>query len=259
MLKPAIENTLKDPCTKEFGIYFLNEYVKCVESWAYCYRVKCGLNTNMHLERMHKTIKYVYFQGKNNKRLDKMLNVLMKFVRDRLYDRIITLHKVFVQIMEIIFILCKKNCEECNCNLRCMECKTCIHIFSCSCVDYTIKWNMCKHIHLLCRFKEKSVGGLQNDSNLHESNNMVNSPESLSATVTKLKEEYLAILDKIKTAEGIQIAQNYLKSLGVSIEASAEASTLSTVTLTRTSVEKAPANKRIIPQRLFSTRNHLTT
>lgn len=31
--------------------------------WAYCYRKYLGVNCNMHLESMHKIIKYFYLDG----------------------------------------------------------------------------------------------------------------------------------------------------------------------------------------------------
>jgi len=38
-----------------------------------------------------------------------------------------------------------KKCEPCACKVICVACKICVHLFSCSCYDYTIKNNMCKH------------------------------------------------------------------------------------------------------------------
>ncbi|GFT60175.1 uncharacterized protein NPIL_84981 [Nephila pilipes] len=52
-----------------------------------------GININMLIESMHWTIKYVYLQGKKVKRLDGALFYLMKFVRDRVFDRNIRLEK----------------------------------------------------------------------------------------------------------------------------------------------------------------------
>jgi len=40
-----------------------------------------------------------------------------------------------------------KKCEPCACKVICVACKICVHLFSCTCYDYTIKNNMCKHIH----------------------------------------------------------------------------------------------------------------
>jgi len=47
----------------------------------------------MHIERMHRTLKHIYLQGKKVKRLDKSLYSLMKFIRDRSVDRLIVVHK----------------------------------------------------------------------------------------------------------------------------------------------------------------------
>jgi hypothetical protein len=47
-----------------------------------------GLNTNMHIERMHRTIKYIYFNGRKVKRLDKAITEILK-----LFDRLITTNK----------------------------------------------------------------------------------------------------------------------------------------------------------------------
>lgn len=47
----------------------------------------------MHLESMHKSIKYYYLAGKKVKRLDKGISGLMRFVRDKLMDRLIAFNK----------------------------------------------------------------------------------------------------------------------------------------------------------------------
>lgn len=38
-----------------------------------------------------------------------------------------------------------------NCQLTCTHCNICLHKFQCSCLDSSIKYNMCKHIHLVAR------------------------------------------------------------------------------------------------------------
>jgi hypothetical protein len=40
--------------------------------------------------------------------------------------------------------------DACSCELSCVECKACIHIYSCTCADNATFFNMCKHIHLVC-------------------------------------------------------------------------------------------------------------
>jgi len=82
-----------DEQTCEFAKYFLSHYGNCVQSWAYCHRIHAGVNTNMHIERMHQILKQIYLQGKKVKCLDKSLYALMKFIRDRSIDRLIVIHK----------------------------------------------------------------------------------------------------------------------------------------------------------------------
>lgn len=172
---------------KEYAEYFEDYYANRARFWAFCYRLHSGLNTNMHIERMHKTIKYIYLQGKNVKRLDKAIHAIMQFVRDKLVDRLIILNKgkitskisnirnrhkaSLTQQMQIItnkggWSVLSSDCSElytiteniknCTCQLICEECNSCLHQYSCSCIDSAIKWNMCKHIHSLCRFRRES-------------------------------------------------------------------------------------------------------
>ena len=61
--------------------------------WAHAFRKWAGVNTNMHIERMHRTIKHTYLQGKQVKRLDKSIHSLMQFLCDKIFDRIIALEK----------------------------------------------------------------------------------------------------------------------------------------------------------------------
>lgn len=85
--KGFIVQILNDPDTKLFGEYFIKYYVSRADCWAYCYRRGCGINTNMRLESLHKILKYIYLDGKKNKRLDKCIDVLMKAARDILFQR----------------------------------------------------------------------------------------------------------------------------------------------------------------------------
>ena len=49
--------------------------------------------------------------------------------------------------------LLNKECQESNCQLRCIECDTCTHQFSCTCVDHMLYATICKHVHLLQQFR----------------------------------------------------------------------------------------------------------
>lgn len=139
----------------------------------------------MHLERWHRTLKGIFLEGKNVKRLDKSLRGLMLFTTEQLFKRLRTLnfgavsskicelrkrHKVGLTL-DLLFTK-KTDIEEnltylvaseksaliyevqfnnttCKCKLKCEDCKQCVHTISCSCPDYLIRLNMCKHIHYL--------------------------------------------------------------------------------------------------------------
>ena len=93
MSEAVIAQLKNDKDTTEFAKYFETYYMKNVTTWAYCHRLHCGINTNMHIERMHRTLKYIYLQGKKVRRLDKAIHAIMRFVRDKMIDRLIVLHK----------------------------------------------------------------------------------------------------------------------------------------------------------------------
>ncbi|XP_049813901.1 uncharacterized protein LOC126260609 [Schistocerca nitens] len=174
----------EDEDTREFGMYFTNHYGFRPQHWAYCYRCNLNINTNMHLEAMHRVLKYCYLDGKTNNRLDKLLLVLMKLVRDKSFERIIKLYKgghthriekiqerhreskkidrgqitansdgkrfyVKSQSTSGITYTVTLKALECNlsCRLLCCTCNICIHSFSCCCPDNLINLNICKHIH----------------------------------------------------------------------------------------------------------------
>ncbi|XP_047000844.1 uncharacterized protein LOC124616568 [Schistocerca americana] len=84
MLNIVLERLECDPDTVQFATYFRDNYVGNANSWAYCHRLNAGINTNMHIERMHRTIKYIYLGSKCVKRLDKAIFALMSFVKHTL-------------------------------------------------------------------------------------------------------------------------------------------------------------------------------
>lgn len=60
--------------------------------------------------------------------------------------------------------------KECTCNIICSECNACLHRFSCTCIDSAIRWNMCKHIHLICRY-QKSLN-METDTQMETQQNI---------------------------------------------------------------------------------------
>ena len=79
--------------TNVFANYFDRYWVPCKEKWGYYYRVGLGVNTNMFCEAFHRVFKYTYLKGKANKRVDKCLVNLIKFKRDKTFERIKKLTK----------------------------------------------------------------------------------------------------------------------------------------------------------------------
>ncbi|XP_050512584.1 uncharacterized protein LOC126888397 [Diabrotica virgifera virgifera] len=183
-----VTSLLANSDTLDFGVYFQEQYLKNVNEWAYCYRIHSGINTNMHLESMHRTLKYIYLNGKVVQRLDKCIHILMKFVRDKIFERVIVIHKgkISTKIRNLrsrhkasltldenmvletssgwqvqssssseVYTVEKKECNNCKCKLICSDCKACLHQYTCTCLESSIKWNMCKHIHLVCRILNK--------------------------------------------------------------------------------------------------------
>ena len=57
---------------------------------------------------------------------------------------------------------CVEKLENCNnCEVKCNSCMICIHSYNCSCIDYKIRANMCKHIHAVNLFQNNSKEALQ--------------------------------------------------------------------------------------------------
>lgn len=147
----------------------------------------------MYLESIHKTIKYFYLNGRKNKRMDHCINVLLKFIWDKVFERFIKLAKnkycakednimithnaaikspdIKIERMsstswridstterKLTYNVSKVQeiCNVENCKLKCLICDICTHIFTCECPDFIIRSNICKHIHIIV-LSEKDV------------------------------------------------------------------------------------------------------
>ncbi|XP_035212514.1 uncharacterized protein LOC118186517 isoform X1 [Stegodyphus dumicola] len=179
----CFENDLKEnPSTSLYYDYFQKNYFKRIKQWALCHRVELGIKTNKHFEAFHEIIRCIYVDGKKNHRLDNYLKALLKLTRDKLFDRrSISLKKKPTQIkhdmqeshakgrliaknkvtyvsegsyrvasehqLNYSYIVTKENVDHLTCDLTCTACKICIHMYSCTCIDYLVKFTICKHIH----------------------------------------------------------------------------------------------------------------
>ena len=76
-----------------FYDYFKQTYASRYAIWAYTYRKAAGINTNMYAESFHRVLKYIYMKGNVNKRLDSIIHLLMKYARDKAFDRITKIEK----------------------------------------------------------------------------------------------------------------------------------------------------------------------
>ena len=177
-----------EEATKEYGEYFKKYYYARKEQWASCYRLHSGINTNMYVEAFHRVLKYIYFKGKVNKRVDKCAQILLEFARDKAFERLIklekgkpslrasTIHKRYQESIKMSFaqiecltantwkvqssydpdtfyeVLQEETCcsADKSC-LRCNTCNICIHQFVCGCPDSLYRSTICKHIHLIAR------------------------------------------------------------------------------------------------------------
>lgn len=169
---------------------FAENFVPCSPRWASCYRIEDSINEDSQMLQLHEHLKYICTYGKKQKPLDMILNAVMRMVGDNLVSRKVILNSdetvyhlnliqkrhrdsymgsfdsiisvaegwhvsSFVELnepYELYFV--QQVLEKCNCNYACSECHTCIHQFACSCVDNSVENNMCKHIHLVIRFRD---------------------------------------------------------------------------------------------------------
>ncbi|XP_065202653.1 uncharacterized protein LOC135832998 [Planococcus citri] len=252
LLPDTIARWKEDKDTKNYAEYFESTYVSNRKQWAYCYRKQSGLNSNTHLESLHRTLKYVYLEGKKVKRLDWTISILMKFIRDRLFDQIILHHKGkltkkiqdlrrrhrtavanrndslitydstderwIVSSKQIYYV--EKNDANCTCSLICTLCNACLHRYSCTCLDYSIKWNMCKHVHEVCMIENEknNVSVDINNANAHAHCATLESFESInnnnSAVIsTKIKDILLVDAEKDVSEEDLKMKFNSVLNL----------------------------------------------
>ena len=92
-MQSAVSWMLADPDLASFAEYLQTWYCGRTEQWAYCFCIGTPANTNMAVEAFHRYLKVVYLEGKQNRRIDHLLAILLRIARDKVYDRAIKLEK----------------------------------------------------------------------------------------------------------------------------------------------------------------------
>lgn len=240
-LENSIILMLNDKDTEKFGIYFKNYYGRNYEKWAYCYRQNCGINTNMYLESMHKTIKYFYLERKTVRRLDRGLHVVMKYLRDKSIERIIKITKgkntlcsrqifekhnaalasnYIVETSDQCFNLkkesgevyvVKKVSDRMCCVDNCLSCKICVHTYTCSCLDFAKKTTVCKHIHYVVINHNQHISIEVNKSDIDRNEFISNIVQKSS--YTNVNDKLHIIFNKIQQTDFQQFDDSVIQQI----------------------------------------------
>lgn len=159
--------------SEAMATYFEREYTRRPREWASCFRVGTRTNTNVFVESFHRTLKEVYFERKQNRRVDHLLFKLRKISKDKAYEQWIKAEKGKATVRQREKIkrhkqaelvptgaLSKKDthsrevqsCKEkrkvycmrritstvCTCLLKCSSCMACVHSFDCTFLNYSV-------------------------------------------------------------------------------------------------------------------------
>ena len=261
-----------------FGKYFAAHYVSRTRKWAYCYRKNLGVNTSMYVESFHRTIKRNFLSRKANQRLDVALKALLDFTRHEQFMRLQALvigetstklsatrarHRLSLSLDCFVVIAADADCKTvffksanpsrhelrsvkllekaCECHVRCHECNVCMHTASCNCIDYTIRYNICKHIHFAAREAGRrvcpapasgnsssedacsiidSLDAVAEDVEVHLQNVCIRSGSSTAAAVQSLLREATQILESIETEAQAKAARECMAKLKAVVRSS---------------------------------------
>lgn len=178
-----------------FATYFAT-YCNRQTEWAYCYRKGTQANTNMYVESFHNVLKSAYMERKANRRVDTLLNILLRIARDKAFERLIKVekhshskklreldkrHVVLLQELPATtdngwfvpsqsvpgrqyFVVLAR--DSCPCSLHCSACGCCPHMYQCSCVDFAVHATVCKHVHTIHQLRS-SVSTTEQTDNAH--------------------------------------------------------------------------------------------
>ena len=153
-------------------------------------------------------------------------------------------------------------CELCQelCQLICKDCEVCIHMYSCTCLDFLLNYTMCKHIHLVainhkCKKNEMYMQNgrvVNNTMSLHVGINTPQQSQNVMKIKDRLNQKLSALLLLVRNSSDPALllpAEDHINS----------ASSLLNLTETKSvaqnaqQISKSPANKYIATQRGFFT------
>lgn len=187
LLKKFVTKFLEHESTQEFGQFFEREYSSPPSNLDVDYRRHSEVHTNYKLEAMLRVLKTVHFKNLKMRRIDFSIYRLLKMCWDNLFNRLTYLndegdsytmeilrdrhssalsiprknitknnHSFEIQSRSnpCVTYFIEMNCVACSCQIRCPECCTCLHVYSCNCVDYSVAGNFCKHVHAVCIYEK---------------------------------------------------------------------------------------------------------
>lgn len=283
----------RDSDLRLFKDYFEKQYMSRCFVWAACFRVGSGINTNMYLESMHKVLKYIYLKGVTCRRLDKTVHVLLQYVKDKQFERIIKLEKskvttkisrinkshinainstnMVVSTSENGWIVTSKDTsyivkvnelqEGHTCKLKCSSCLSCVHMYICTCMDFIINYNMCKHIHKICVNLPRDISIFEDKSHNEELTYHLSSLKN--PNINNIDNKIRKNIDYLHSFDWENITDSEIKNKINSLLLSAVnlAGTKAHIGFTASPISKlCPANKKIEGQnRFFSTTKRKTS
>ena len=108
-----------------------------------------------------------------------------------------------------------------NCYTRCIECDTCVHMYTCNCADALIKSSICKHIHLIARLRLHTLAISSNshspEPKLNEPNNDLN-----NSPTEKVGQHFLLSTLGNSTLLNCNVIRNEVKTALLSLAAHVE-------------------------------------
>ena len=237
-------------------------------------------------------------KGRINKRVDNLLYILMKISRDKAFDRLCKLQKgkISGRLTTIrkrrwessyqtlsyqsiskdgkewnvksadgrqeYSVVCEHDACQQKCQIVCNYCQVCIHMYTCTCMDFLIYHTICKRIHLICSNRQGRLNITLPATSMQDIGIPETKPLLHSSTpekkLKKIKDRIHKSLSRISvcmascTCENdLHLAENHVLSavniLELSLSNYKGASLLPIM-------ENHPDNKKIQTQRFYSTR-----